>query len=166
MTMPNVLACIDLSPAKDAVLREAAALARDTDGRLYLLHVASEEPIIAGYDRDPNGAFTRGARAQELRREHHDLRTIAAELEVDGLDVQSVLTMGDAVDKILEEAQRIQAGYIVIGSHGHGALHHLLMGSVAESVLRRSSVPVVFVPIRAVAGEAQADGRAGSVAAS
>ena len=40
----------------------------------------------------------------------------------------------------------IGAGLLVVGSHGHGGLHHLLVGSVTEAVLRQSTIPVVVVP--------------------
>jgi len=147
--MSEVLACIDFSSATDAVIAEAVRLAQGLGGHLHLLHVAAEEPIIGGYDKDPIGTYTRDDRAHELLDEHHRLREIAAGLETDDLQVMPLLVMGSTVDKILEEARRIDATQIVVGSHGRSGLLHLLLGSVSESVLRHAECPVVVVPIRA-----------------
>jgi nucleotide-binding universal stress UspA family protein len=146
--MLEVLACVDFSDATTAVVAEAAFLARGLGCSLYIIHVAAEEPTIAGYDKDPVGAYTRDDRAHELLDERHHLRELAQPLEDEGLTVLPLLVMGSTVDKILEEAERVGAGHIVVGSHGHGGLFHVLLGSVSESVVRASTVPVVVVPVR------------------
>jgi nucleotide-binding universal stress UspA family protein len=46
----------------------------------------------------------------------------------------------------LDKVAKHEAGLVVVGSHGHGALYNLLVGSVAEGVIRHSTVPVVVVP--------------------
>lgn len=147
--MSEILACVDFSDATDAVAEAAARLASAAGGRLHLVHVAGEEPEIAGYDRGPVAAHTRDERAGELLDEHRALRELAEKLEQQhGLDVVALLVMGPTVDKILEEADRIDAGTIVVGSHGRGAVAHLLLGSVSEGVMRHSSRPVLVVPVR------------------
>ena len=50
------------------------------------------------------------------------------------------------MDRILHEATEQDAGLIVMGSHGHGAIYNLLVGSVAEGVLKGVSCPVLIVP--------------------
>lgn len=144
--MSEVLACIDFSPATDRVVATAVELARSTGSRLHLLHVAMPEPELAGYDRDPRGAHTRAERADELLDEHHRLRELAEGLETQGLEVTPLVVMGSTIESILEEAERIDAGWIVVGSHGHGALHHLLVGSISEGLLRHTPRPVIVVP--------------------
>lgn len=145
--MSEVLACIDFSDATDGVVREAARLAGLADGRLHLLHVAMPEPELAGYDRGPVAAHDRGDRAHELLDEHHRLREVATPLEAGGLHVVPLLVMGETVDTILAEADRIDADTIVVGSHGHSKLHHLLLGSISEGVVRHSTRPVVVIPV-------------------
>lgn len=146
--MSEVLACVDFSDITDDVVAEGARLAQLSDRRLHLIHVAAGEPELAGYDRGPVAAHTRDDRAGELLDEHQRLRELAARLEADGLTVVPLLLMGVTADKIIEEADRIDAGTIVAGSHGHGALHHLLLGSVSEALLRHAKRPVVIVPVR------------------
>lgn len=150
MTAPptEVLACIDFSDVSSAVAEQAVRLARAFGGGIHLLHVAAGEPEIAGYDKDSIATFTRDDRAAQLVSEHQILRDLAASLETSGVEVLPLLVMGDTVDKVMAEAERIDAGVIVIGSHGHGGLHHLLLGSISEAILRRSTRPVLIVPAR------------------
>ncbi|MCX7621591.1 MAG: universal stress protein [Acidimicrobiales bacterium] len=150
MTPPatEVLACVDFSGASIDVAEQAVRLARAFGGGVHLLHVAAPEPEIAGYDKDPIANFTRRDRAEQLVEEHRQLRELAASLGEAGVKVVPLVVMGDTVSKILEEAARVHAAVIVIGSHGHGGLHQLLLGSVSEAVIRHSTRPVMIVPTR------------------
>ncbi|MEZ5142604.1 MAG: universal stress protein [Acidimicrobiales bacterium] len=145
--MREVLACVDFSDATDAVVAEAAELARDRGGRIHVLHVAADEPVIAGYDKDDISPYTRHDRAGQLvdeRRRLHDRRPPRRRRRPG----RALVVMGPTIDKILEEAERIGAGEIVVGSHGHSGLRHLLLGNVAEALVKRSTRPVVIVPVR------------------
>lgn len=146
--MGDVLAALDFSDRSTAVAAEGVALARASGGTLHLLHVAAGEPVLAGYDKDEISAFTRDARAGELTDEHRRLRELADQLSSDGVAVSPLVVMGPTSQKILEAADHLGVSHLVVGSHGHGGLHHLLVGSVAEEVVRRSTVPVVLVPVR------------------
>lgn len=146
--MQEVLACIDLSDASEPVVERAARIAKGLGDRLHVLHVAADEPVIAGYDKDPLGVFTRDDRAQQLIDEHQGLRELAQRLVAGGLEVKPLLEMGSTVDKILEVADRIDAETIAVGSHGHGGMHDLMVGSVSKALLRRSTRPVLVVPVR------------------
>ena len=53
---------------------------------------------------------------------------------------------GSVVEEILKTAQEISADLIVMGSHGHGPVYHLLVGSVTEGVLKAGLRPVLLVP--------------------
>lgn len=145
--MAEVLGCVDFSDASDAVVVEAARIARQSGNRLHLVHVAAEEPALAGYDEGPVAAHTRDDRAHELTDEHHRLRELAARFGTDGLDIVPLLIMGPTIETIIAEADRIDAATIVVGSHGHGALRKLLLGSVSQGIVRHSSRPVVIVPV-------------------
>jgi nucleotide-binding universal stress UspA family protein len=58
-----------------------------------------------------------------------------------------------SVAAILEQAQKLGAEYIVIGSHGHSAVYDVMMGSVASGVLKKSPCPVLIVPPISVEAE-------------
>lgn len=143
----DVMVAVDFSDRTDAILSEGVALARASGGTLHLVHVAAGEPILAGYDKDEISAFTRNARAGELTDEHQRLRETAEHL-ADGIDVKPLVVMGPTAQTILEAATHLGVSHLVIGSHGHGGLHHVLVGGVAEEVVRHSPVPVVLVPVR------------------
>ena len=64
----------------------------------------------------------------------------------DGITTESIVASGDPVDKIVLAARKHGAGAIVIGTHGRNGVRRLVLGSVAEGVVRRSSVPVIVIP--------------------
>jgi nucleotide-binding universal stress UspA family protein len=64
------------------------------------------------------------------------------------LDATALLVQGPTVETILEEATRLNADLIILGSHGRGAAIQLLVGSVSGGVLQKSKCPVLIVPTR------------------
>jgi nucleotide-binding universal stress UspA family protein len=58
-----------------------------------------------------------------------------------------LLVKGATVEVILGEADRLGADLVVVGSHGHGAVHRFLVGSTADALVRQSEVPVLVVPV-------------------
>lgn len=143
----DVIVCLDFADVAGPVLDTGAELAAALGGRLHLLHAAADEPELAGYDKDAVGTFTRADRARQLLAEHDDLRASADRLAADGLEVVPHLVMGPTATTVLEEAERLGAAYVVAGSHGHGSLHNLLLGSISEELVRHADLPVVLVPV-------------------
>jgi nucleotide-binding universal stress UspA family protein len=145
--MQNILASIDFSPVSTQVIEQAASLAEAYSAKLTLVHVAAPDPAFIGYDTGPQ--TVRDGRAKELRAEHGDIQKIAQGLRDRGISAHALLIQGPTVEKILAEAQQIDADTIVVGSHGHGALHRALLGSVSEGVVRRALCPVLVIPAAA-----------------
>lgn len=144
--MRTILVPVDFSEVTDAVVAWAADLAERADGRLWLLHVAAPNPAFVGFEAGPD--VVREGRAKELRQEHRDLQTRADALRAKGLDATALLVEGPTVEKVLAEAERLEADLIVMGSHGRGALSRALLGSVSEGVLRGAHCPVTILPAR------------------
>ncbi len=144
--MKTLLVAVDFSDVAGSVVAAAAALAQKLAARVVLIHVAAPEPSFVTYEPGPQ--HERDHRAKTLRKEHRDLQAMVEDLSKHGVPAEALLVQGATVDKLLEEADRLAADMIVIGSHGHGALYHLLMGSVAEGVLRKTKRPVLIVPGR------------------
>lgn len=142
----NILAPVDFSDATDAVLDEAARLAEAMRAKVWIVHVSSPpanllvEEFAAVQERD--------VIASGHRRDHRAVQDCMARLRSAGVDATALLVRGTPVEKILYEAERLQPALIVMGSHGHGALYHLLAGSVCDGVLRHGRWPVVVVPVR------------------
>lgn len=144
----DVMAAVDFSDQTDRIVNEGMGLARASEGTLHLVHIAAGEPILAGYDKEDISPFTRQVRAGELTDEHRRLRELAEGLRAaTGVDIHVVVLLGPTAQTLLEASRELDATHIVLGTHGHGGLHHLLVGSVAEEVVRRSHIPVVLVPI-------------------
>ncbi len=71
---------------------------------------------------------------------------VAKEAEPLGVAVETGVLQGDTVDSLLEEAERISAKLIVLGTHGRTGLRRLLMGGVASGVLRQNRFPILVSP--------------------
>lgn len=143
--MQTILAAVDFSDVTDRVLDTTQQLAHALGADVFIVHVAPPEPSFVTYEPGPQSE--RDFRAKELRQEHRDVQAL---LERFGGQVkaEALMVQGPTVAKILEEAERLSADLIVVGSHGHGALYDLLVGSVAEGVMRKTTRPVVVVPAR------------------
>jgi D-alanyl-lipoteichoic acid acyltransferase DltB (MBOAT superfamily) len=59
-----------------------------------------------------------------------------------------VLVRGPTVETTLKEADKLEAELIVVGTHGHGAVYDVLVGSYSAGIIRKSTLPVLVVPIR------------------
>lgn len=142
----NIMVAVDLSPASEKVVEAAGGMARLTGASVYVLHVAEPEPDFVGYDAGPEVVRTQVA--QELRREHRGVQALAENLRKDGLDATALLVRGPTVETTLKEADSLGANLIVVGTHGHGAVYDVLIGSYSAGIIRRSKLPVLVVPVQ------------------
>ena len=74
------------------------------------------------------------------------LAKLAEQLEAKSIAAETLQFNGAPVTNIVEQAEKLSADYIVMGSHGHSAVYDLLVGSTTHGVLMRSKCPVVIVP--------------------
>jgi nucleotide-binding universal stress UspA family protein len=139
--MKTVLAPVDLSPAAADVVSEAGALAGNVGGRVLLLHVVAPPAVINEYAAESERLAEEETREAELSVERW-----RGHLEAQGIGAEAAVLHGPPVATILEEAARTDAQYIVMGSHGHGALYNLIIGGTAGGVIHRATCPVVIVP--------------------
>jgi nucleotide-binding universal stress UspA family protein len=143
--MPDcILAMIDFSDVTPSVVASAARLAQAMDAELLLLHIGQPDPDFVGYEVGPD--TVRQDVARELKDEHRRLAELAESASSTGLSCRGLMVQGPTVETALEQAQRHSATWIVLGSHGHGALFNLLVGSVSEGVLHGANCPVVVIP--------------------
>jgi nucleotide-binding universal stress UspA family protein len=135
----TILHPTDFAPASGEAFHLACALARDYGARLVVLHVMppSAAPLLDAPPPDPS----RPAEAQEaLRGRFPWPRPSSADVALD-----CRVAEGDADSEILRLAQASRCDLIVMGTSGRTGLGRLLLGSVAESVLRRAACPVLVV---------------------
>jgi nucleotide-binding universal stress UspA family protein len=138
--MPKrVLVPLDQTVEAEGVLAVVADLVKGGEALLRLLHVAPVPDNIVSDGRIVAYADQEGARLQAEGEDY--LRAIEARL---GLPVEVAVRFGDAVPEILRESEAFGADLIVMSTASASGLSRLLLGSVAEQVLRRAPVPVVL----------------------
>lgn len=148
--MKTVLAPLDFLHQTDAVLAEAVSLAQATEARLVLLHVVPP-PAIIGHSLAL--AMTGAEFVATAEKEAANLLlALQRALRDRGVTAHAVHVTGEPVDNILEQAQRLDANFIVMGSHGHVAFYDLIVGSTASGVLKGAKCPVIIVPPGAARG--------------
>jgi nucleotide-binding universal stress UspA family protein len=142
--MKRIIAAIDFSTITPRVLRMAKDMALGLGAKLWVIHAAAPDPDFVGFKTGPQ--YIRDHRADQLRKEHADLLALAEAMRGEGIDCDALLVQGPTAETILSETERLDAELIILGSHGHGALHRALLGSVSEQVMRESKIPVLIVP--------------------
>jgi nucleotide-binding universal stress UspA family protein len=127
----------DFSEHANAALGLARSLAREHGARLFILHVVPEQGFAHGMLAVPTDPRLYGDELEEVRR------------KVEGPDlkhpVETHLRYGEAAAEIDKAAEEFHCDLIVMGSHGRTGLGRLLMGSVAEAVMRGTSLPVLIL---------------------
>jgi nucleotide-binding universal stress UspA family protein len=154
----TVLYATDLSPQGPSIFRYAVELARRHGARIVLLHAL--EPLGHTATTLVRNVVPAETLARLEREGLADVRRVilerlerfrAQELGADaqpGDLVSEIRVVEGAPDRvILEEARKAVADLIVMGAHGHSGLERTLLGSVANKVVQRSSIPVLLVPI-------------------
>jgi nucleotide-binding universal stress UspA family protein len=144
--MKTILVPLDLSPAAVQVCNAACDLARQVGGKLVLLHVVQPPPVMLSdvYAFDAGQLAEMGSVAEKsAARSLRELDRHCAKRQVQATTVQRT---GAPVPAILAKAVSSRAAYVVMGSHGHGAIYDLLVGSTTHGVLMKAPCPVLVVP--------------------
>lgn len=142
--MHTILAALDFSDVTDPLLDQARLLAKKLGSRLYLVHVADPDPYFVGDAIGPKDV--RNEVAHRYREEHQRLAELVDALHTHEIDSHALLIGGPAADKIVKEAERLEADLILVGSHRRGSLRKSLLGSVSEGILQQAPCPVLIVP--------------------
>jgi nucleotide-binding universal stress UspA family protein len=144
ITIRKVLFATDFSDCAKAAQNYALALADQFHAELHVLHVM---PDVALMMPDPSTAVSLPANyLVDLKTEaERSLNTLFPDGANAGFVVVRSVRMGNPFVEIVRYAEESGVDLIVVGTHGRGALMHLLMGSVAEKVVRKATCPVLSV---------------------
>jgi nucleotide-binding universal stress UspA family protein len=140
----TILHPTDFSAPCEEAFRVACALAKDQSARMVVVHVAVGPPVALPHmPVPPPPPVDPSAKLEEMR---HRFQASAPDIQVD-----CRVAHGAAPARIVEAAQETQCDLIVMGTHGRTGLGRVLMGSVAEQILRTAPCPVVTVkaPVKA-----------------
>lgn len=137
----KVLLCVDSSNDSQAAVRAVATQHKPTETQVRILHVLQPISLSAAPQMDP--MFTpeleaAGSDAKKL------VDRIASELRSAGFHAELVIAKGDIRETIVHAAAQWPADLIVVGSRGRGGLRSLLLGSVAEFVVRHAPCSVLI----------------------
>ena len=133
------------------------SLARQTGAALHVLHVVAY-PIEVGAWPESYWVEMGGLREQLRRDAERDLAGCAA--KISGIKVTTEVIDGSPARAIVQAATDRKCQLIVMGTHGRGGFSHLVLGSVAERVVRTASCPVLTVSAASAQTEAPAAAQA------
>jgi nucleotide-binding universal stress UspA family protein len=139
----TILLATDGSEEGQLAAATAADLAEKTNSALHVLTVGPDLPL---YELPEHPAEFEDVVRENRREAKELLEQQAKRIEESGVTVKEThLREGRADKEIVEVAEEIGAGLIVMGSRGHGRLRRSLLGSVSESVVRHAHCPVTIV---------------------
>jgi len=139
----RILIPLDGSALAEQMLTHATALGRLVQAEYTLLQAI--EPIYVGYGTELYGVGVNVPGMEQLRIEAQEyLDRLAAQLRADGLRVQTAIVIDLAGSAILTYAEEHAVDLIALATHGRSGLARLLMGGVADKVIRGASVPVLL----------------------
>lgn len=145
--MNKIVVAVDFSNATHGVVEMATRLAKSFGAKLELFHVIEPEPSYTAYGFTPDefpamNAFQEEAKRRATRKLEELLTTVRADVPT----ATSKLAEGSPLHALLDHVKEGHADFVIVGSHGHGVIASLLLGSVAEGMVRKATVPTLIVP--------------------
>jgi universal stress protein A len=132
----RIVVGVDFSASSDRAVDEGLRLARQMGTRIEFVHICPLPPTAPELPLDVGNFET----AQK------SLAQLKAAAEREGIAAGTHLGVGSAVFGLLDFINRLHPSLVVVGSHGRTAVMRMLVGSVAENLIRRAPVPVLVVP--------------------
>ena len=142
MNVKRILFPTDFSHCSDAALKHASTLAAEADALLYIVHV-DERPDVSAAIGEAGFVYPTTWDAQDRREVRDRLSKVVP--SVASANYEHHFLSGSPLREILRFAEREHVDLIVMGSHGRTGLSRLLMGSIAEGVMRKAQCPVLIV---------------------
>lgn len=143
ISLQRILVATDFSPPANQALNYACAFAEKFGAELHVLHVVVEPlPLPA-----PDGAWIRPEDAipELIRKAQQDLTTNTESVRLISGRLTCAIEVGFPIEQILKYVEDHQVDLIVLGTQGHRGLSRLLLGSVAEKIVRLATCPVLTV---------------------
>lgn len=141
IALKNILVPTDFSDTSRLAAAYAVELANRFSAKLHLVHIVEEPvatiPLLETYGAPSKEEFESAARAM--------LDSWPLPDDAENLEIERRVHHGTPFLQILHDARDHDIDLIVMGSHGRGAIAHLLMGNVAERVVRKASCPVLTI---------------------
>ena len=144
ITLNTILAATDFSKTSKIALNHAKALAERFDASLHLLHVLPD-PHNQAWSLEAAGVPIAQLQTSWGEQAKKRLDESLTDEERRSLRVVAETRVGYPFLEIIRYAKTHDVDLIVLGTHGRGAIEHMLLGSVAEKVVRKAPCPVLTV---------------------
>ena len=142
----KLLVAIDFSEITKLILEKAEEIALKTEAKIWLIHVAQPDPDFIGYDVGPDSE--RKFMATKFRDQHVKIQKMSNAMKEKGVDITPLLVQGPTIETIINKAKKLKVDMIVTGSHGHGTMFHILVGSISKGLLNKSPIPLLIIPAK------------------
>src|SRR5919109_804836 len=133
----HILIPLENSPADATILAHIKPLARMTDARLLLVHVA-DGWVARNFDQ------LQLAESQEMKEDRAYLEKRVRDLTEEGFSCSAVLALGEPSDEIIKIAREKDIDLIAMTTHGHRFISDILYGATADKVRHQVDVPVLL----------------------
>jgi nucleotide-binding universal stress UspA family protein len=140
----RILVPLDGSTRAERAIPLAARIARASGGSIILLHIVTE-PFEFGSQVVSLSGFSSTSLDNDISIAKNYLASIARRSELDGVGLKLKVIKGSAARRILDTTEEEQAELIVMCSHGNTGIKRLVLGSVAEKIVRHSKAPVLVL---------------------
>jgi nucleotide-binding universal stress UspA family protein len=152
--MKTILIALDYNPTAQKIAETGYELAKSMNAQTILMHVVADYTYYSSLDYSPIMGFDQFSNLGAMQIDSSlELEKAANEYlektktHLGDTSVKTLVKDGDTGDAILEAAENLGVDLIVLGSHSRRGLDKILMGSVAEKVLRHSKTPLFIIPI-------------------
>lgn len=143
INLKRILTATDFSRHSQVALQYAAAFAKAFHAEVYLCHVLETPDFLSNFPPVSEGYFP--PNLGELQEKHARVQCEQVLASVGLSQAQVLLLHGRPYHEIVQAAREEEIDLIILGTHGRGAVAHMLLGSIAERVVRTASCPVLTV---------------------
>ena len=142
--MAVIILPVDFGKTTDKLVEGAVKFAKETNGRICLIHIA---PMDIGFSVGDLGMqYIPEIEENEIKQELLEINALEQRIVAQGVDCEHLLKQGLAKEMILEYAREKKADYIVMGSHGRSGLYDVFIGSLTKELTKLSPIPVLVIP--------------------
>lgn len=153
--MKKILIALDYDPTAQKVAEKGFSLAKSMKAEITLLHIMKDQGFYTTPGFDPILGYSGYVDVSPTILQSEDGLIKASQKYLDKIrehlgddTIQTLVKEGDYAKTIVESAEDLHSDIIVIGSHSQKWLENIIMGSVAESVMNQSSIPIFIVPTK------------------
>ena len=144
--MKTIVALVDFSEDAFKVLKQVHKMAAAFGSRVTLLHVVPPQPVVMDLGI-ASPTVLEPASPETVEADRARLQELQDSLAKFGISVTARQLTDGTPDTVMDEIRSLEADLVIMGSHRHGVLYNLFVGSVTNDVLKRMTCPVLLVPV-------------------